>query len=114
MQREDEIRLRHMLEAATEAIGFSEGLSRRDLDGNRMLVLALVKSIEIIGEAAIKVSPEARSLAPDIPWPAVVTMRHRLIHAYYDMDLDRVWDTVTEDLPPLIAVLKRLLPPIDG
>lgn len=112
MQREDEIRFRHMLEAATEAMGFSEGRSRRDLDGNRMLVLALVKSIEIIGEAAIKVGPDARSLAPDIPWPAVVTMRHRLIHAYYDMDLDRVWDTVTEDLPPLIAALQRMLPPL--
>ena len=114
MQREDEIRLHHMLDAATEAIGFSEGLSRQDLDGNRMAVLALVKSIEIIGEAAIKVSPETRSLAPDIPWPAVVTMRRRLIHAYYDMDLDRVWDTVTEDLPPLIAALQKLLPPIGG
>jgi uncharacterized protein with HEPN domain len=108
MQREDEIRLRHMLDAAVEAVGFSEGRVRVDLDRNRMLVLALVKSIEIIGEAAMKVGPEARALLPDIPWPAIVTMRHRLIHAYYDMDLDRVWDTVIEDLPPLIAALQKL------
>ena len=109
MQREDEIRLRHMLDAAKEAVEFSAGRTREELDQDRMLVLALVKSIEIVGEAATKVSPEARSLLPSIPWPAVVTMRHRLIHAYYDMDLDRVWETITEDLPPLILALEKAL-----
>ncbi len=107
MQREDEIRIRHMLDAAREALSFAEGKARRDLDQDRMFVLALVKCIEIIGEAATKVGPETREAYPQVPWPAVVTMRHRLIHAYYDMDLDRVWDTVTEDLPPLIAALQK-------
>ena len=110
MQWEDEIRLRHMLDAAKEAVEFSDGRTREELDHDRMLVLALVKSIEIVGEAATKISPETRSLLPSVPWPAVVTMRHRLIHAYYDMDLDRVWDTVTEDLPPLIMALEKALP----
>lgn len=72
-----------------------------------MLVLALVKCIEIIGEAATKVGPGTRKAYPQVPWPLIVTMRHRLIHAYYDMDADRVWDTVTEDLPPLIAALEK-------
>ncbi|MGC8724761.1 MAG: DUF86 domain-containing protein [Acidobacteriota bacterium] len=106
MQREDEIRVRHMLDAAREALSFAAGKTRKDLDRDRVLVLALVKCIEIIGEAATKVGPETRTLYPGVPWPAVVTMRHRLIHAYYDMDVDRVWDTVTEDLPPLIAALE--------
>jgi len=107
LQREDEIRVRHMLDAAREALTFAAGKTRRDLDQDRMFVLALVKCIEIIGEAATKVGPETRKAYPQVPWPAVVTMRHRLIHAYYDMDLDRVWDTVTEDLPPLIAALQK-------
>jgi uncharacterized protein with HEPN domain len=96
-----------MLEAAREARSFAAGKAREDLDRDRMLVLALVKCIEIIGEAATKVGPETRKLYPEVPWPAVVTMRHRLIHAYYDMDVDRIWDTVTEDLPPLITALEK-------
>ncbi len=88
---------------------FPRGKTRESLDRDRVLLLALVKSIEIVGEAATKVSAEARDLLPSIPWPAVVTMRHRLIHAYHDMDADRVWETVTEDLPPLIAALEKAI-----
>ena len=96
-----------MLDAAREARSFVAGKARKDLDVDRMLVLALVKCIEIIGEAATKVGQETRELYPEVPWPAVVTMRHRLIHAYYDMDVDRAWDTVTVDLPPLITALEK-------
>lgn len=74
-----------------------------------MLVLSLVKSIEIIGEAASRVSKESRERSPEIPWAVIVAMRNRLIHAYYDVDLDRVWDTITGDLPPLILSLENLL-----
>jgi uncharacterized protein with HEPN domain len=107
MRQTDEIRLRHMLDAAQEALAFANGRSRTDLDSDRMLVLALVKSIEIIGEAATKVSSEARSAIASLPWPNIIGMRNRLIHAYFDIDLDRVWDTIVDDLPPLIAELKR-------
>jgi uncharacterized protein with HEPN domain len=98
-----------MLDAAREALAFAQGRSRADLDGDRMLVLALVKSIEIVGEAASKVSPAARSAVPGLPWSSIVGMRNRLIHAYFDIDLDRVWDTITDDLPPLITELERNL-----
>jgi len=108
LHQEDKIRLRHMLDASNEALEFARGRSRRELDHDRLLALALVKTIEIIGEAAIKVTPETRDLLPEIPWPAVVAMRHRLIHAYYEIDLDRVWDTVTEDLPPLVRALSEV------
>lgn len=107
MQKADAVRIRHMLDSAREAIAFAHGRTRKDLDGNRMLVLALVKSIEIIGEAASKVSPEARTYLSALPWPSIVGMRNRLIHAYFDIDLDRVWDTITDDLPPLIVELER-------
>lgn len=74
-----------------------------------MLVLSLVKSIEPIGEAASRVSPACQSKCPSIPWPEIIGMRNRLIHAYFDINLDIVWRTITEELPPLIVELEKAL-----
>ena len=74
-----------------------------------MLTLSIIKAIELIGEAASRVTKESRDLHPEIPWNVIITMRNRLIHAYFDIDLDRVWDTVTDDLPPLITSLERIV-----
>lgn len=97
-----------MLDAAEEAVGFVAGKQREDLDSDRMLTLALVRCIEIIGEAGARVSAEGRAEAPDIPWDEIVAMRNRLIHAYFDVNLDIVWQTIEDDLPPLIATLKDI------
>lgn len=109
MRAEDRIRLQHMLDAARDAIGFAAGHKRPDLDGNRQLVLAIVKCVEIIGEAASQVSAEGRSQAPALPWKHMVSMRHRLVHAYYDIDSDVVWSTIQEDLPSLCEVIEGIL-----
>ena len=109
MQPNDRVRLKHMLDAANDAIEFSSGESRRSFDTNRMLTLSIVKCIEIMGEAANHVSPEFQKECSDIPWSDVIAMRHRLIHGYYDVDPDIVWDTVHEDLPSLIAAIKKVL-----
>jgi uncharacterized protein with HEPN domain len=109
MRPEDRVRLQHMMDAANDAVEFSKGQSRRSLDANRMLTLSIVKCIEIIGEAANHVSPESQKICPNIPWSDVIAMRHRLIHGYYDVDPDIVWDTVQEDLPPLITALTKAL-----
>jgi uncharacterized protein with HEPN domain len=98
-----------MLDAACDAIKFTKGRSRGDLDLDRMLALSLVKCIEIVGEAASRVSPEIQAGYPQIPWRDIIGMRNRLIHAYYDIDLDRVWDTVLDDLPSLIQALESLV-----
>jgi uncharacterized protein with HEPN domain len=74
-----------------------------------MLVLSLVRELEIIGEAASNVSRETRSLSTGIPWQDITGMRNRLIHAYFDVDLDTVWSTVTKDLPVLKAELEKIL-----
>jgi uncharacterized protein with HEPN domain len=99
-----------MLDAAHEAIEFAQGRARVDLNGDRKLVLALVKDIEIIGEAAYQVSQTARNQLPDIPWDDIIGIRHRLVHAYFDINLDILWRTVADDLPPLIAELERAKP----
>ena len=109
LPKPDAIRLRHMLEAAREATHFVTGRTREDLQHNRMFSFALVHSIEIIGEAASQVSPESRAACPNLPWPEIIGMRNRLIHAYFDIDLDRVWETVSDDLPPLITELEKIL-----
>ena len=102
----DAIRLRHMLDAAREARDFVQGRAEYDVGGDHKLVLSLVKEIEIVGEAASNVSQTTRRRLLQIPWQDVVDMRNRLIHAYFDIDVGVVWDTVSKDLPPLIAALE--------
>jgi len=109
MDKADEVRLRHMLDAVQDAVGFAAGSQRDELDTNRMLTLSLVKCVEIIGEAAGRISDDVRSQYHQIPWRGIIGMRHHLIHAYYDVNLDIVWQTVTEDLPPLIPSLENIL-----
>jgi uncharacterized protein with HEPN domain len=98
-----------MLDAARQAADFIRGRTRADLDTEPMLQHSLVRLLEIIGEAARGVSAEGRAAHPQLPWRRMVGMRDRLIHGYFDVDLDVVWQTVTEDLPPLIGQLEAAL-----
>ncbi len=108
-RHETVVRLRHMLDAAHEAAELVRGRSRRELDSDRTLNLALVRLMEIVGEAAGRVPQEERERFPDILWPQIVGLRNRLIHGYDDIDLDILWEVVTQDLPPLIAKLENLV-----
>lgn len=105
----DAVRLRHMLDATLEAMSFASGRTRADLDHDRMVTLALVKCIEIIGEAASHVTADTQRKHQDIPWRRITGMRNRLIHAYADVDLDVVWATIANDLPALRATLERIV-----
>lgn len=75
----------------------------------RLLELATTRLVEIVGEAAAKISPENQAKYPSIPWSQIIGMRKRLIHGYDSVDLDVLWDTIEVDLPPLIAALKKIL-----
>jgi uncharacterized protein with HEPN domain len=99
-----------MFDAAKEAASFIQEEERASLDIDRKLVLALMKSIEIIGEAATKTTKECQKNLSQIPWPNIIGMRNRLIHAYFDVNLEILWKTVTEDLPGLIDELEKILP----
>lgn len=111
MRAEDSVRLRHMIDAAESALRFIQGRNRTDLDRDEMLLFALVRAVEIIGEAASRVSDDGRANAPRLPWGAVVGMRNRLVHAYFDIDRDILWTTVTQALPPLLAQMKSIVLP---
>jgi uncharacterized protein with HEPN domain len=106
---EDRIRVRHMLEASLEIRQYTQSAAREDLDRDRKLVHSLVRLLEIIGEAANQVSRDLRDQVPEIPWTIMVGMRNRLIHAYFAINLNIVWSTSTQDIPPLIAQLEAFL-----
>ena len=97
------------LDASNSALRFASGRQREDLGRDEMLTFSLVRALEIIGEAAAQVSEDSRQTLPDIPWRPMVGMRHRLVHAYFDVDLDRVWDTVVHFVPSLVRQLEAAL-----
>ena len=107
-RHDDRVSLRHMLDHAQEAVSMTSGKQRQDLSRDRMLELALVRLIEIIGEAAGRVSPQDQSKYSSIPWHEIVGMRNRLVHGYDQVDLNVLWDTIEFDLPPLIAELQKV------
>ena len=106
---DDLTRLLHMRDASVEAINFAADRDREGLDSNRMLTLALVKDIEIIGEAAGRISAECKARHPQVPWVQIIGMRNRLTHAYFEVDLDVVWEVVTGDLPFLVIELEQII-----
>ena len=108
MSKDDHVPIRHILDAAREAVDFTYGRCREDLDNDRQLNLSLVRLLEIIGEAARQISPLFRQKHSDLPWKKMIGMRDRLIHGYFDINLDVVWQTATEDLPVLIAQLEKI------
>ena len=109
MQPADQTRLTHMLRHAEEALQFATGRVRADLDSDRLLNLALVRLLEIVGEAAARVSPAGQAACPTIPWPQIVGLRNRLVHGYDAVDFDILWDIVQQDLPSLVAHLRASL-----
>lgn len=110
MSRHDlEVRLQHMLDAAREARDLVSGRSRADYDGDRTLRLALVRLLEVVGEAAGRIPMDFRDSHPEIPWFGVVGLRNRLIHGYDEVDYDIVWRILTEDIPSLITRLEEAI-----
>lgn len=109
MSDRDQVRLRHMLDAANKTLAFTQGHTRQDLDTNELLTLAILRLIEILGEAAENVSQPIKEQSPDIPWRQMTGTRDRLTHAYFEVNLDIIWDIITHDLPLLVPRLEALL-----
>lgn len=114
MSPDDRWRIAHMLEAAEHAVAFLHGHARSDLGHDTMLRFALTRAVEIVGEAASKVSEEGRAELPNVPWAQIVAMRNRLIHAYFDINREILWDTIQIALPPLITQLRVIVNAPEG
>jgi uncharacterized protein with HEPN domain len=109
MPPEDQIRLRHMVEALEAVRRMVSGRQRGDLDTDEMLRLALTRALEIVGEAASRVSRDTQLAVPTIPWRRLAGMRNRLIHAYFDVDRNIIWTTSTIDVPDLLVRVSEFL-----
>lgn len=109
MSPEDEVRVRHIVDAAQEAVAFAQGQTRESLEADHMRALAITRLLEIMGEAATTMSAELKAARPEIPWRIMAATRNRLIHAYFNVDLQIVLNTAQSDLPPLILDLEALL-----
>jgi len=113
-RHDDATRLRQMLDYAIEALQMSQGRQRTDLDSDRMFELAMTRLLEIIGEAASKVSPGLRTTHQDIEWGPIIGLRNRLIHGYDSIDRDILWQIVAADLPALVDRLKQIVEGLGG
>ena len=109
MSRDWQLYVEEMLDAAERAIRFKAAISRADFVRGEMAFEAVVRQIEIFGEAANRVPADVRSRVPQLPWQDIVDMRNRLIHGYFSIDPDIVWNVVEEKLPLAIKVLRPLL-----
>ena len=110
MNEKDETRLRDMLDAAQRAVKFVDGKTREALEEDNMLLgFALVRAIEVVGEAANQVAKETRETIPNIRWREMIGMRNRIVHNYVSVDYDIVWTVATVHLPEMIIELEKAL-----
>ena len=101
--------LEDILQAVTDARDFTRGMGFDDFSGDRKTVNAVVRSLEIIGEAVKKIPPDIKKLRPEVPWNEIAGMRDKLIHEYFGVDLEIVWQTVQNDLEAIVPAVEKLL-----
>lgn len=109
MEQSDSVRLKHMLEAAQTCLQFGANRVRIDFETDQMLSFAVIRALEVFGEAASRISNEFQKKHTHIPWRAIIGMRNRLIHAYFDIDYDVVWNAINNEIPRIIPELEKLL-----
>lgn len=108
-KRDDAVALRQMLDYGREIVAFSQSRSRIDLESDRLYQLAMVRLIEILGEAASRISQSRQAQLPQIPWREIIDARNYLAHGYDSIDYDVIWQIIQSDLPPLISALEEYL-----
>jgi len=108
MSRDDWVYIGHMLDMSQKAVEFITGIEKTDYDLDEPLRLALTHLIQIVGEAAGRVSIEFQQEHPEIPWHEIIGMRHRIVHDYLGVDEDVVWAVVQNDIPQLVSALNQL------
>lgn len=106
--RDDAVYVEHMLESIERIESYTEDVDERAFKRSPLIQDAVIRHLEVVGEAATRVSDDAQDRYDDIPWRDITGMRNKLIHGYFGVDVDVVWETVVEDLPPLKAQLERI------
>jgi uncharacterized protein with HEPN domain len=111
MRMDDLVYVGHMLERARAVLAKTSGISRSDFENDENLRVTVAHFIQDIGESARRVSPSFQQSHPEIPWNRIIAMRHKVVHDYLEINYEIVWRVATENLPPLIADLEKLVPP---
>jgi len=109
MFADDPTRLGHILDLAKEALELGRVYKREDLDNNRMLFHSVKDCLETIGEAAYKLTTDFKLAHPEVDWRSLTRLRNELIHDYFALDLDQMWDTIEDVLPDLVPEIERLM-----
>ena len=107
--RRDRLRLQHMLDACDALMEFVSGRKEEDLLTDKMLLAAVSRQIEIIGEAASMLTIELRAQHPNVPWKQIIGMRHKIIHEYFAVQTETVWDVTQNDVPVLREQLAAII-----
>jgi uncharacterized protein with HEPN domain len=108
-KHDPKVRLLHMRDYVRKSLEFAQVQCRNDLDIDEKFALALTHLVELVGEAASQFPRELQKDYPKIPFKKIIAMRHRLIHGYYQVNYDILWDTVTQDFPELLKELESAI-----
>ena len=109
MKKDDTVYLQHMLNAILRIESYTQGVTKENYLGNVLLQDGVVRQLEIIGEASNSLSEEFREAHSDIPWGQIIGLRNRIVHAYFDINLDVTWDIAQGDIPELKQQIERIL-----
>lgn len=114
LQRTDDAYLEDILSFAQNGMKFVDGMSFEEFSADEKTIYAVIRVLEVVGEATKKISDEFKSRHPSLPWRVMAGMRDKLIHDYIGVDLAVVWDTVTKNLPDVVPQIRRLLSDVDS
>ena len=113
MKRDPRLYLDDIIQAIAAIERYTQGLTKQDFDQNELVQDGVLRRLEVIGEAARHIPQELQTQAPEIPWRRIVGMRNRLTHEYFGILIDRVWNVVQQDLPPLRSKIQELREALD-
>jgi uncharacterized protein with HEPN domain len=114
MMKDDSIYLRHIIDAFTQVDHYMDGISHEEFFSNKLLQDGVIRQLEVMGEAARNLSDDFRNEHPQIPWSQMIGLRNRMTHAYFNVNLQIIWEIVRGDLPDLKRKIQCILDNIKG